>query len=82
MASGLPAVASDVGDARRIVGDTGLIVPPGDSPALATAIGNLLDEPLEARAARRLAARARIEREFSLARMVSAQQALYASLKS
>jgi glycosyltransferase involved in cell wall biosynthesis len=82
MASGLPAVASDVSDARRIVGDTGLIVPPGDSPALATAIGNLLDEPLEARAARRLAARARIEREFSLARMVSAQQALYASLKS
>lgn len=81
MASGLPAVASDVGDARRIVGDSGLIVPPRDPSALALAIGTLLDEPLEAHAARRLAARARIEREFSLARMVSAHQALYASLR-
>lgn len=80
MACGLPAVASDVGDARRIVGDTGAIVPPRDTPALAAAIRRLLDEPAAARAARGAAARRRIESEFSLSRFIDAQEALYASL--
>jgi glycosyltransferase involved in cell wall biosynthesis len=82
MAAGLPAVASDVGDARRIVGETGIVVPPRDAAALAAAIRRLLDEPPEARAARGHAARQRIEREFSLARFVAAHEGLYASLMS
>ena len=44
-------VASDVGGIRDIVSheETGLLVPPGDSPALASAILRLLDEPTLAR---------------------------------
>ena len=80
MACCLPPVASDVGDARRIVGETGLIVPARKPAALAAAIRCLLDESPEARAARGAAARRRIVEEFSMARLIGAYEALYASL--
>ncbi len=80
MACGLPAVATDVGDARRIVGDTGLIVKPRDPQALATAIRQFLGEAPEARAARGAASRRRIVEEFSLDRLIGAYDAFYASL--
>jgi len=77
MAAGLPAVATDVGDARRIVGDTGIVVPPGDPEALAAAIARLLGEAPQARARRRRQARRRIVDNFSLERAVAAFDALY-----
>jgi glycosyltransferase involved in cell wall biosynthesis len=76
MATGLPVVATDVGDARRILGEAGCIVPPGDPVALAAAIGRLRDDPA-ARQAMGLAARRRIERQFSLQHSLDAFQALY-----
>lgn len=47
MLVGRPVVASDVGGLRDIVshGVTGLLVPPGDPNALATALDSLLDDP-------------------------------------
>jgi glycosyltransferase involved in cell wall biosynthesis len=47
--SGLPVVASDVGAVREVVldGETGVVVPPGDSAALARALGDVLAAPAE-----------------------------------
>jgi glycosyltransferase involved in cell wall biosynthesis len=46
MACGLPPVASDVGFVREVVtdGESGLIVPPGDSRALAAAIRRMIED--------------------------------------
>jgi glycosyltransferase involved in cell wall biosynthesis len=44
-ASGIPVVASASGALPDVVGDRGLLVPPGDPEALHAALGRLLDEP-------------------------------------
>jgi glycosyltransferase involved in cell wall biosynthesis len=80
MAAGLPAVATDVGDAGRIVADTGCIVPPSDPIALAEAIGALASESGAARSARQARARERIEQHFSVARAAEAFARLYAAV--
>lgn len=66
MASGVPCVATDVGDSAVVIGDTGRIVPPKDPPALATAIEAMLDLPPEDMRALGKRARARVEAEFSI----------------
>ncbi|MCG8543256.1 MAG: glycosyltransferase [Alphaproteobacteria bacterium] len=76
MASGIPVVATDVGDARRIVGDGGLIVPPRDPAALAEAIARLRDDAM-LRVRLAIAARNRIESHFSLDAAVAAFDALH-----
>jgi glycosyltransferase involved in cell wall biosynthesis len=80
MACGLPAIATDVGDARVIVGNTGLIVPPEDPDALAAAIQALAGESPAARAERGRGARGRIVEHFALAGAVRSYAELYASL--
>jgi len=65
MAAGLPVIATDVGDATRIVADTGIIVPPGDVEALANAIRGLQYDP-ERRRALGVAARKRVLERFTL----------------
>ncbi|MCK4450662.1 MAG: glycosyltransferase, partial [Anaerolineae bacterium] len=44
MAAGLPVVTTTGGSAGEIVGDAGLVVPPGDSAALASALDRVLTE--------------------------------------
>lgn len=80
MATGAPAIATDVGDARRIVGDTGRVVPPRDVDALTQAIAALVDEPEAGRTARRQRARMRIEAEYPLMRTAETYTSLYRSL--
>ena len=80
MACGLPAIATDVGDAALIVGDSGLIVPPANPAALAAAIRRLAQEPAPVRAERSARARARIVENFAMSRAVARYAELYASL--
>ena len=80
MACGLPPVATDVGDARIIIGDTGLVVPPGRPEALADAIRTIIAEPPAQRRARGEQARARIVESYSLERVQQRFADLYANL--
>ena len=82
MACGIPCVSTDVGDARSIIGDTGLIVPVCDPVSLAHAIDDLIDRGPAAREHLGRAARARIEAEYSLARIVDRYTALYSDLST
>ena len=67
MAAGVPVVSGDLPTLRELVrpGQTGLLVPPGDAPALADQLANLLGHP-ERRAALAGAGRQWVAREFSL----------------
>jgi glycosyltransferase involved in cell wall biosynthesis len=80
MACGIPCVSTDVGDARRIIEDTGLIVPGRDPASLADAMIDLIDRGPAARAALGRAARERIEKTYSLPRIVERYIALYSDL--
>jgi glycosyltransferase involved in cell wall biosynthesis len=77
-AAGVPVVATPVGGVVETVldGETGLLVPIDDAPALAAAIRRLLDDP---ELARRLAgeARRRVFERYSEARMVEETLRLY-----
>jgi glycosyltransferase involved in cell wall biosynthesis len=76
MAAGVPVLATDVGDARRIIGIGGRIVPGRDPAALADAIAVLRDDP-QTRRAMGKAGRQRVERDFSLDRSAEAFDTLY-----
>lgn len=77
MAAQVPVVATDVGDAARLVGNTGWIVPPEQPEPLACAIADALSDGVVLRA-RGVAARQRVAEEFSLQRCVDAYAELYA----
>lgn len=80
MATGVPCVTTDVGDVAAIVGDTGWVVPPRDSDALARALIEAIETPPEELRIRGAAARARIEAEFSIKLVVAKYVALYERL--
>lgn len=77
-AEGLPAVVTRVGGNAEIVRDgiCGLVVPPGDERALATAVLSLREDAA-LRQRMGAAARARVADEYSLDRMVQAYVAVY-----
>jgi glycosyltransferase involved in cell wall biosynthesis len=82
MAAGLPLVATRVGGIPEAVvdGETGLLVPPGDSVALATAIRRMSDDQA-LRAHVVAAARRLVEERFSVEHMVSKVAAAYAAAR-
>jgi glycosyltransferase involved in cell wall biosynthesis len=82
MAAGAPVIATRVGGNTEVVereGVDGLLVAPGQAGELAQAISLVLDDPELARRLGR-AARQRVERHFSLERMVRSTEELYVRL--
>jgi glycosyltransferase involved in cell wall biosynthesis len=80
MASGVPVVSTDVGDARFIVGETGRVVAPRSPAAFAGALGELLALSPEQRAELGASARQRIVERYTLADMVGAYRAVWDDL--
>ena len=79
LACGIPCVATDVGDAARIIGGAGKITPPSNPTALADGLVEMLKLPADARRSLGLAGRERIQKHFSLPAIVTAYQDLYSS---
>jgi glycosyltransferase involved in cell wall biosynthesis len=77
MACGVPCVATNIGDAASIIGQTGRVVRSGDWLAFGDATAGLLDAGPATRGRLGKEARARIERNFSLDAMAGAYHALY-----
>lgn len=81
MATGLPIIASVVSGTVQAIeaGETGVLVPPGNSRELALAITNILGDP---EGARTMGARAKIraEREFSARKQAEEHKDLYLRL--
>lgn len=80
MASGIPCIATDVGDSADIVADTGVIVPPRDEEALARGILKMLAKSPGERQSLGLRARERVERNYALPRIVEQYAMLYKRL--
>jgi len=65
MSCAVPAVATDVGEARTIIGDTGVVVPPADPAGLAHALRKMIGLPVPERHALGARARQRVAACFS-----------------
>jgi glycosyltransferase involved in cell wall biosynthesis len=81
MFTGLPIIASDVGEVGVALahGQAGVLVPPGDVAALAAGLDRLLLDPKQARELGDRAS-ARAVREYGLPGMVQRYSAIYESL--
>ena len=78
MALGKPVIGTDAGGTPEMVaaGETGLIVPPDDAPALARAMADLAADPARC-SEMGTAGRERVERLFTLGGMTDRIEALY-----
>lgn len=82
MASGVPCVVTDVGQAAQIVEGVGIVAPPGDAAKLADAIGTIIDEPFEQRQKRGRNSRSKVVREFDIERVRRSYRSVWAELAS
>jgi glycosyltransferase involved in cell wall biosynthesis len=78
MACGVPCVVTDVGDAALIVGETGVVVPPGNARALAAGwlMALATDTPMQ-----RAQQWQRIVQHFSMQRMVQHTESVLGALR-
>jgi len=79
MACGLPCIATDVGDAAQVVGDTGQVLPPGDTKALAAAMARW-EDPAMPLAAMGQAARQRVEQLYDITSIIRQYEDMWSDL--
>ena len=82
MACGVPCVVTDVGDSARLVGQTGVVVPPRDSQAFAAACIELLEGSEQKRRELGNQARRRIVQHFGIDAISQRFQALFTAVAS
>lgn len=80
MAAGTPCVVTDVGDARRIVGETGTTVPPADPEALADALVKMATLDRDKRKELERQARRRVQERYDIHDIVTRYRQLYEEL--
>jgi glycosyltransferase involved in cell wall biosynthesis len=80
MSCGLVCIATDAGDAKRMLGTHGYLVPTGEIEALASAMVAAIRREEAQRREIGLAARARIAQHYSLERTIDAHAILYRRL--
>jgi glycosyltransferase involved in cell wall biosynthesis len=76
MACGVPVISTTGGGLPEVVGDAGILVPPGDPQALAQAVTALLEDPRRARALGEAGYR-RVRRFFTWQRAAAQTAAVY-----
>jgi glycosyltransferase involved in cell wall biosynthesis len=81
MACGVPCVVTDVGDCKFVIGEAGLVVPPRDPDALASAIIQLMELAPEERKRIGERGRQRVIAEFSKASVVDKFVRLYEDVR-
>lgn len=81
MAAGKPVIATNGGALPEIVipGETGLLVPMGDAPAMAEAMLALLSDPVQA-AAMGAAGRQRVQERFTITHTIRKMEGIYGHL--
>ncbi len=81
MACGVPCVATQVGDCRQIIGNTGRLTRPGVPRVQAEIWEEILTLPALERQKLGARARERVERLFSMPRCMQSYEALYRSMR-
>lgn len=77
MLTELPCVVTDVGDAARLVGDSGIVVPPREPARMADALRRLIDVGDNERTALGQRARQRVASQYSIDAMMAAYARLW-----
>jgi len=80
MIMGLPCVATDVGDVRRMIGDNGLVVPPSSVKKLVIALTNVIDSDADKRRSIGASLRQRALQEYTLGRAADRFAEVYEQL--
>jgi glycosyltransferase involved in cell wall biosynthesis len=76
-----PVIASRIEGLPEVIGETGILVPPANPEALASAIVELSADPARQRALGKQA-RARVEERFTLDRMISRHEEFYERVRA
>lgn len=80
MATGVPCVATDVGDSAVIIGEDGVVTPPQDKNAIVAGIEKILKVSVEKQNAIRKKTRLRIVSNYTLGKAVQNYTTLYKGL--